>query len=164
MTSKWGDALKAKPKTVSTDLPKAFPFWARVHFLAADYLDPLWLKLSAIDEPRGFMVWKFISDIVEFQARRLARREMLSDAPEAPWLYRDLYQLDECDARRHVTAGIPRDALLMVHPQGWLLTWQYHLQMKLGDRALGRKPANAEVFALVAPEIALQSLIDAEID
>ena len=118
-------------------------------------------------DPIGWAICRFMFEIAGFQARRLARSEMLkTEAPEAPWLYRDLYQLDRADLMRRVHVLVPQDAMLYADSNGhaWFLAWQNAVADFIGrDKMFGRKPEGVPVMAMLTPGQAYGQMRDGDV-
>lgn len=146
----------------------AFPFYQRSVRLSEDYMETYLRDLAKSDgeqkglDKLGWTICKFMFEIANLQARRRARCEMLKcEPPEAPWIYRDLYQLDQSDLRRCVCVLIPQDALSWFHDDGltWFLSWQSVLSTWIGrDRYLGRRPQGQPALPMIAPREAYKQL------
>lgn len=149
---------------------RPYPFYERSQRLAEGFMAPYMRdlakegdrSLNGLDSV-GWAICKFMYEIANFQARRLARSEMLKDGgpPEAPWIYRDLYQLDASDRERRVMVNIPRPAieLFRLDGHGWFLDWQLHIMRWANN---GRKPHDAPVIQTITPHQAYQQLKERE--
>ena len=144
---------------------QAFPFEARANRLVADFMDPLKLRIAYLDGkliPAGWAICRFLYEIANVQARRLARIEMSGEYPkEAPWLWRDLYQMEASDRANRVSCGVPRDAIELYRPEGhgWFLSWQSRLWQAIGTMpAMGRRDPTAPALAVLSPDQAFERL------
>jgi hypothetical protein len=151
---------------------KPFPFEARARHLAEEFMRPGLRDLAKAEDmtvagldPIGWAICRFMFEIATYQARRRARCEMLkTESPEAPWIYRDLYQLDRSDLMRRVHVMVPQDAMMHADPNGhrWFLAWQDALANFIGrDRMLGRRPDHAVTFGVITPGEAYAQLVEA---
>jgi hypothetical protein len=149
---------------------KPFPFHERAHHLAEEFSRPFLRDLADSDgpgkglDPTGWAICRFMREIANFQAARLARIEMLGkDPPEAPWIYRDLYQIDWSDRERQVFVRIPVDAMPHFHRDGltWFLSWQTALGGMIGKgRMLGRRPKGLPELSMISPRDAYHQLLE----
>lgn len=136
-------------------MTRPFPLLARAHRLARDYLEPLQDRLG--EDRVGLAIHGFMAEVVDFQARRLARHKLTERLPpEAPWLERDLYQLDACDRDGCIRASMPAEALALYQPdgRGWFMAWQHELWIRMMPTPRGRRPADAPRLEMIAPEVA----------
>lgn len=144
-----------------------FPFEARAERLLEDFMGPVKHRIAYIDgdpaklDATGWTICRFLYEIARPQAHRLTRIEMTGEYPkEAPWLWRDLYQLDACDRANRVGCGVPRDALEAFRPDGhgWFLNWQYRLWGSIGTGAMGRRDPSVPQLATITPDQAWEQL------
>lgn len=142
-------------------MAKPFPFLARAHRLARDFLEPLQERLG--EDAIGLAIGAFMAEIEEYQARRLARFEMADRPPhEPPWLYRDLYQVDPCDRENRIVVAMPVDALALYRPDGraWFMAWQDELWRRMMPQPLGPRPRDVPPLELIRAEVAAKRVQD----
>lgn len=145
-----------------------FPFDARARHLLEEFLAPSLRELAGAEreghslDENGWAICRFVAEIARFQARRRARAEMLkTEHPEAPWLYRELYQLDRSDMMRRVHVMVPQDAMLYADSDGlaWFFRWQNAVVAFIGyDKVLGRRPDGAPMMEMLTPAQAYAQL------
>lgn len=169
MTGNWSDGLKGRLPKGAYVPQKPFPFEARHHHLADEFMRPFLRDLAKDGgpqrglDPLGSAICRFMWLIADYQARRLASCDMQKcNPPAAPWLYRDLYQLDRvCDPEPRIDVAIPEAAVACFDADGqtWFLAWQRELHSAIGrGRALGRRPYDEPALRTMTPKAAYDGL------